>query len=292
MDLSGNALSRLPGELLAACPALNELRLRQNRIAGLEDLAVAAGSGLCVLDVEGNAVREVPPWLPAALPRLRTLMLANNEVGPTLPPELGFWESLQSVTLAGNPLRGIRQGLLLKGWQTVAPFLRDRLPEGAPRSVVVPAARPRTPPGYYAPASRGPAGPPAASPYPGAAAVAAGPSRPPTGADFGRQSVGQPPRRPQGPPAAQSGPPRQPAGPPQGPPAAQSGPPWSSGDLAAAQLERLSVGVQALEQELSAPGLSRSRQSALSHSLRMKRAELLKAEREVQRAAAVVDGLG
>lgn len=49
VDLSGNLLSRLPGELLAACPLLHDLCLRQNRITSLEAAREVAGSGLRTL---------------------------------------------------------------------------------------------------------------------------------------------------------------------------------------------------------------------------------------------------
>ncbi|CAE8599624.1 unnamed protein product, partial [Polarella glacialis] len=139
-DLSGNLLSALPGRLLAACPKLRELRLRQSRVTSLAALAApdVAGHGLSTLDLEENQLTDVPCWLPSALPRLHSLLLSNNGIGPSLPPEFGFWESLQGVSLAGNPLKGIRQPLLAQGWSAVAAWLRDRLSDRAPRSVAVP----------------------------------------------------------------------------------------------------------------------------------------------------------
>merc|ERR1712008_1847 len=52
-----------------------------------------------------------------------------------------------------------------------------------------------------------------------------------------------------------------------------------------ARLGKLRAEVR-LENELSSPGISRATQSSVNHSLRMKRAELLKTEKEQRRLSA------
>ncbi|CAK9001627.1 Plant intracellular Ras-group-related LRR protein 6 (Intracellular Ras-group-related LRR protein 6) (OsIRL6), partial [Durusdinium trenchii] len=129
LDFTGNPLSSapLPALVLEVCPHLQELRLRR---CGLTHLDVRLEPhGLGTLDLEENRLTSLPPELLQALPRLKALLLANNELRSSLPTEFGFWESLQVVSLTGNPLRALRQALLAKGWPAVAQHLRDRAPE-------------------------------------------------------------------------------------------------------------------------------------------------------------------
>eukprot|EP00929_Paragymnodinium_shiwhaense_P047137 TRINITY_DN23912_c0_g1_i3.p1 TRINITY_DN23912_c0_g1~~TRINITY_DN23912_c0_g1_i3.p1 ORF type:complete len:737 (-),score=87.98 TRINITY_DN23912_c0_g1_i3:881-3091(-) len=139
VDLSGNALEEFPAGLLTACRKLNELVLQGNRIHSLDGTAICEGSGLFTLNLEGNRIRSAPAWLPSVFPQLRTFMIANNDIGPSLPPEWGSWLSLQAVTLQGNPLRSMRQNLVVQAWPEVASYLRDRLPEGAPAVAAIPS---------------------------------------------------------------------------------------------------------------------------------------------------------
>eukprot|EP00927_Polykrikos_kofoidii_P056836 TRINITY_DN50922_c0_g1_i1.p1 TRINITY_DN50922_c0_g1~~TRINITY_DN50922_c0_g1_i1.p1 ORF type:complete len:813 (+),score=72.56 TRINITY_DN50922_c0_g1_i1:99-2537(+) len=246
LDLSGNSLGSLPSELFAACPTLGELRLKRNVISSLESFVAAAppapvGRSLYYLDLEENRLACVPPWLPSALPCLHTFLLANNDLGPSLPAELGFWESVQTISLAGNPLRSLRQALSAKTWAPVARCLRDRLPSGAPEVAPLPSQRGARVAVVHTPAA--------------ASAVAA--------------------------------------------PAAEEKPPLARGGLSAAtastdaggeRILRLRREVATLEQELASGGLSRARQSSLNHTLRMRRGEVLQAEREAARRAAAAEG--
>jgi len=297
VDFSGNFLAAIPGAMVSACPMLHELRVRQNHINSMEAAAAAAGSSLNTLDLEENRLSAVPAWLPSALPQLRTLLLANNSIGPALPPELGFWSSLQSVNLAGNPLRSIRQALMSKGWPAVAAWLRDRLPEGAEHVAAVP--RPEFGAGpqltrRQEPAANGGQGPGRRPPVPavgtrggswggveGSAAASPAASRPPSAArrspsagTGGRDQAAALGSRAATPSLADSAAP------------SAAGTPSSAGALEA-RIERLRGEVAALEEDLQNPGMSRSKQSAVNHSLRMKRAELLKADREFRRVTAV-----
>ncbi|CAJ1362427.1 unnamed protein product, partial [Effrenium voratum] len=132
-DFSGNDLGAAPAALAAllrAAPKLRELRLGNCRLTSL-DAWEDSGHPLSTLDLEGNRLAAVPPWLPQVFPQLHSLVLANNELG-ALPVEMGFWPSLQVVSLAGNPLKAIRQSLLQRGWPQVAAYLRDKAPPAPP----------------------------------------------------------------------------------------------------------------------------------------------------------------
>lgn len=293
MDLSGNMLTSFPGQLLVACPALHEFRLRQNRISSLVGAACAAGSVVSTLDLEENCLSTVPAWLPSALPHLRTLLLANNNIGSTLPPEWGFWDSLRAATLVGNPLKGVRQAILAKGWPTVAVWLRDRLPEGAASIAAIPsvASRGSRTGGGQEPAEEAPV-------WPSSSRCA------PPGAEGGQDPLGRvvmTRSRTLPSPSASSD--HQQVATRDAPnERAQAGAsstamqsvaalPRQNAAAVSERLHRLRVDVRALEEELMGPGNSRTKQSAVNHSLRIKRAELFKAEREHLRLSTVDDHL-
>lgn len=262
VDLTGNGLLEFPVQLLTSCPALNELRLRQNQLTTLEILALAEGSSISTLDLEENRLAAVPPWLPTALPRLKTFLLSNNDIGPTLPPQLGFWESMQSISLLGNPLRGIRQSMIAAGWSGIAPYLRDRLPADAPAVIEVPRNVTRgctSASGHQGGAS---------SYSSGRSTVPAIPRR--SDVELGRSEERRPPA-----PASQ----RETTDGYGKVSASVASPP---ADLVERH-ERLRTEIALLEEELTAPGLSRARQSSVTHSLRMKRAEHIKVDREIKR---------
>lgn len=279
IDLSCNGLSTIPWELLQASPNLSELRLRQNRVdsTSLDCLIRVAGVKLSTLDLEENRLTSVPAWFPSALPRLHTLMLANNDIGPTIPPEWGFWESLQVVSLAGNPLRGLKQALSSKGWPSLAGVLRDRLPEGSSTVAALPQMAPvlnvaPSPRDTCDQLPRGHSFPNAASPREV--------ERMPKDVDASRARCAAA----QSPPSTASA--RQAAAPGTAPHRAASGAPLSIGALEA-RAEKLRAEVVALEGQLGEPGLSRAKQSSLTHGLRMKRGDAMKAEKELKRALAV-----
>eukprot|EP00930_Biecheleria_cincta_P103277 TRINITY_DN95230_c0_g1_i1.p1 TRINITY_DN95230_c0_g1~~TRINITY_DN95230_c0_g1_i1.p1 ORF type:complete len:181 (+),score=31.25 TRINITY_DN95230_c0_g1_i1:242-784(+) len=180
-------------------------------------------------------------------------MLANNAL-TALPPELGFWQSVQGATLTGNPLRAIRQNVVAQGWAAVVAWLRDRLPEGSPQSVELP--RTSKEPAYEGILGLGSR---QVSSQQAAAQLGRQPSSPASAAVPGYKAQGSRPSS-----GLLSGPP--------------SGPASARSDLGP-RLDRLRQVVAGLEEELAQPGLGRQKQSTLGHSLRMKRAELLKAER-------------
>jgi len=263
LDLSGNRLTQLPPRLFSGgYPSLQELRLRRNCISSLNGAGSEATPPLVSIDLEENCLSTVPAWLPSALPQLHVLLLGNNNISPTLPPEWGFWSSLQVVSLVGNPLKGIRQSIIVKGWPAISAWLRDRLPEGADSLVAIPpivspaspSHRSQTTPSDEWQASAFPSNPAAAAAAaPGHGGTTAATAPPPGKAVAARAAAG-----------------------------------GAAPDTNAleARLGKLRAEVCSLEDELSSPGISRSKQSAVNHSLRMKRAELLKAEREQRRLSA------
>ncbi|CAL1160239.1 unnamed protein product, partial [Cladocopium goreaui] len=149
LDLSSNGLTEISGlcDLLDACPKLQELRLRQCSLSSIDILtALRKSHRLQTLDLEENRLSSLPAELLRALPSLKTLLLANNDLRSSLPSEFGHWESLQVVTLTGNPLKALRQSLLAKGWAAVAMHLRNfgnvEVPPPAPDSAVERQPRP------------------------------------------------------------------------------------------------------------------------------------------------------
>eukprot|EP00434_Breviolum_minutum_P010631 symbB.v1.2.009379.t1/scaffold595.1/size183375/1 len=139
MDLSGNNLefSGILG-MLEACPKLQELRLRNCNLQSLEDWQ-KIHNHLEILDLEENRLSMLSGSLVTLLPKLKTLLLANNDLRSTLPMDFGYWESLQVVTLTGNPLKALRQALVAKGWSAVAQHLRKQRLEVEEVNVVPPA---------------------------------------------------------------------------------------------------------------------------------------------------------
>ena len=99
LDLSGNALSRLPDDL----PRLRKLRVlfcSQNQFTVLPEV-LGECPNLTMIGFKSNRIGEVPA---AALPpALRWLILTDNAV-PTLPATIGRCTQLQKLMLAGNAL--------------------------------------------------------------------------------------------------------------------------------------------------------------------------------------------
>lgn len=100
LDLSGNALSKLPDDL----PRLSKLRIifaSNNRFTELPEV-LGACPQLSMVGFKANRIRSVSG---RSLPhRLRWLILTDNEI-ETLPAEIGQCSLLQKLMLAGNRLR-------------------------------------------------------------------------------------------------------------------------------------------------------------------------------------------
>lgn len=99
LNLSGNALSRLPDDL----PRLHKLRIIFCSDNAFTELPEVLGQcpGLTMIGFKANQIRHVPA---AALPpKLRWLILTDNQI-TALPPEIGHCTQLQKLMLAGNEL--------------------------------------------------------------------------------------------------------------------------------------------------------------------------------------------
>lgn len=106
LNLSGNALSRLPDDL----PRLHKLRIifcSDNRFTHLPAV-LGACPQLSMIGFRANQIAEVPA---AALPpSLRWLVLTDNRIAE-LPAAIGRCQSLQKLMLAGNRLHRLPAGL-------------------------------------------------------------------------------------------------------------------------------------------------------------------------------------
>ena len=106
LDLSGNALSRLPDDL----PRLSKLRIIFASDNPFTELPEVLGqcSQLSMVGFKANRIRKVSGQsLP---PLLRWLILTDNEID-TLPAEIGTCTQLQKLMLAGNRLRTLPEEL-------------------------------------------------------------------------------------------------------------------------------------------------------------------------------------
>ncbi|PKO40127.1 MAG: protein kinase [Betaproteobacteria bacterium HGW-Betaproteobacteria-6] len=102
LDLSGNALATLPGDL----PRLHKLRILFCSDNLFTELPAVLGqcAELEMVGFKANRIRQVPA---AALPpKLRWLILTDNQID-ALPPEIGRCTRLQKLMLAGNRLRSL-----------------------------------------------------------------------------------------------------------------------------------------------------------------------------------------
>ncbi|WP_426193148.1 protein kinase [Massilia sp. DWR3-1-1] len=106
LDLSGNALSRLPDAL----PRLTRLRIlfcSSNDFTVLPAM-LGACPQLTMIGFKSNRIKEVPATaLPAAL---RWLILTDNRI-TALPASIGRCTQLQKLMLAGNELRALPEAL-------------------------------------------------------------------------------------------------------------------------------------------------------------------------------------
>ena len=106
LDLSGNALTRLPDDL----PRLSKLRIIFASDNPFTELPEVLGqcSQLRMVGFKANRIRKVSGQsLP---PLLRWLILTDNEID-TLPAEIGTCTQLQKLMLAGNRLRTLPEEL-------------------------------------------------------------------------------------------------------------------------------------------------------------------------------------
>ena len=106
LDLSGNALTKLPDDL----PRLRKLRIFFASNNPFTELPEVLGqcSQLSMVGFKANRIRKVSGQ--ALAPQLRWLILTDNEI-EALPAEIGACSQLQKLMLAGNRLRELPEEL-------------------------------------------------------------------------------------------------------------------------------------------------------------------------------------
>ncbi|KAL3204618.1 hypothetical protein MRX96_011607 [Rhipicephalus microplus] len=100
LDVSGNALSELPGCVFLSLPSLRLLAVGQNKLATLPD--VVSAPQLEELQLQDNRLETIPGTL-FQLPSLHTLDLSNNKL-QVLPEELWGAPRLRDLNLSMNML--------------------------------------------------------------------------------------------------------------------------------------------------------------------------------------------
>eukprot|EP00913_Durusdinium_trenchii_P011433 g10737.t1 len=125
LDFSNNDLTQLPPELGLATE-LKRVALLGNPLRSVRP-ELLRGSAEALKAFLRSRLADAPAAPGHADADDRSAVLRAAEASGQL--EFGFWESLQVVSLTGNPLRALRQALLAKGWPAVAQHLRDRAPE-------------------------------------------------------------------------------------------------------------------------------------------------------------------
>jgi Leucine-rich repeat (LRR) protein len=99
-----------------------------NGIGQLDAPADVTVRNLVTFDLEDNKLEEISESLIICCPRLQNLMLMNNNLR-NVPLLFGTWQSLRSLTLAGNPLKSIPQSTVSKGTDSIKKLLKERLPK-------------------------------------------------------------------------------------------------------------------------------------------------------------------
>ncbi len=124
LDLSGNALSRLPDDL----PRLKHLRIifcSDNQFTELPEV-LGKCAALTMIGFRANQITSVPA---AALPGgLRWLVLTDNRL-EQLPEELGQCADLQKLMLSGNRLRALPEELANCGKLELLRIAANNLPQ-------------------------------------------------------------------------------------------------------------------------------------------------------------------
>lgn len=107
LNLSGNALDALPGDL-GRLHRLRVLFCSDNRFAQLPE-SIGQCQALEMVGFKANRIRTVPAAA-LQLPALRWLILTDNQI-ETLPEALGQCAAMQKLMLAGNRLRALPESL-------------------------------------------------------------------------------------------------------------------------------------------------------------------------------------
>uniref|UniRef100_A0A5K3FDB3 Leucine-rich repeat-containing protein 40 n=1 Tax=Mesocestoides corti TaxID=53468 RepID=A0A5K3FDB3_MESCO len=121
--LCKNRLTAIPA--LSPFHKLKEVALGDNKIDEFSLVNLAGLGELAILDLSRNRIPAIPLGIPESLPALSRLDLSNNDL-KSIPTELGFMESLNVLSLCGNPFRSVPQNVLSSGTQALKALLRDR----------------------------------------------------------------------------------------------------------------------------------------------------------------------
>lgn len=105
--------------------SIKQLFLGNNRITELDDDVFNKMPQLVSLDLRDNRISTLSEAI-CNLPTLERIDLTNNFLS-TLPYVIGNM-TLKSLSLDGNPLRGIRRDVVAKGTQHVLAYLKSRIP--------------------------------------------------------------------------------------------------------------------------------------------------------------------
>ncbi|CAG7816881.1 unnamed protein product [Allacma fusca] len=119
--LRKNRLTKIPD--VSKCGILKEIYLQNNLIASF-DSKVFSMTKIQLLDFRTNKIK----YLEISKDHLEFVdrfYLDNNDIG-VLPDDLAMLPSLKSLTLDGNPLRGIRIDILQRGTSELLKYLRSR----------------------------------------------------------------------------------------------------------------------------------------------------------------------
>lgn len=127
LDVSKNRLERVP-EAFQGLRRLEELDVCYNPLASLGGVAWQVLASLTKLDASNCAVAHLGDVLPNTT-TLKTLALDNNAL-TRIPPSLARMP-LRSLTIAGNPQRGLRTSVVAGGTSAIVAALRNQLPMDA-----------------------------------------------------------------------------------------------------------------------------------------------------------------
>eukprot|EP00795_Rhopilema_esculentum_P004854 gene4854-21183_t len=124
LNLGNNKLKALPGGL-DKMTALDILDCRANFISEFPPLGGIVN--LKELYLSNNRIKQLDADMFKYLPTLVTFDVKDNTI-QSLPFTVGNMENLKTLSLDGNPLRGIRRDVVAKGTQAVLAFLKSRIP--------------------------------------------------------------------------------------------------------------------------------------------------------------------
>ncbi len=106
LDLSGNSVASLRGDLGLAAPKLRELRLSGNGLSLLGDGALRGLARLEVLDLSDNRVAALPTALFSGSQSLKVAHLQNNSLSLLFPGAFDGLDSLVVLNLSRNAIDG------------------------------------------------------------------------------------------------------------------------------------------------------------------------------------------